>query len=227
MANGELTTTQKRYIAIRQSPAHQLLLAAASAANDVEEHDVSDLLWRIRAPRELPRFVRISRRINAMLRAAISTWGIDLSSYGLQAWPGITDFIERHRRELTQSIGQEFNQPAATSEKNPFAGHYLTFWAPYPTFWLDHPSEDETYLLLQAHLLFAFARDVSVQTSIRAYEECTDWYFRLHRHSPVDFSHAVRILSIGGPKEVAVLKSLPVGKPPYDFACWLRDSRYE
>lgn len=215
----------EQLVAIGDTPEHRKLLECA-AADGIDTCTCRKYLWSIRAPRELPQLPRISARIRRVLCLCMSVWKLDLSEFEMDRWPPVLDYIVENATRLAREIGGGLHRPVTCSGETRFPGRYLTYWAPYPTYWNDHPSLDDRYALLQAHLLVSSSLDIRRYTLLSEYEGCTAKYFKLKR-DPYRAAYAVRILSRGSRRGIEMLKALPVEERPFTFARLMRGLRVE
>ncbi|MDE2623254.1 MAG: site-specific integrase [Betaproteobacteria bacterium] len=151
------------------SPIHLALLKSVEEAG-FDPDVLRSLLWLINAHDQLIAFPRICANVANIVEEAVNTWGIVASHPILEAVVPMLRWIPAHGPTL--DLGSDFNRQPSNNKDHPVMGRGSRRHPLYATLWntCEVPALQPKYLLLQAHLLFAYAKQVEANTVRSDYE---------------------------------------------------------
>jgi len=152
---------------------HENLLKIASEVGCPKDH-VRKLLWLINAPASLTAFIQIADNLRQCFRLSSAEIDFDINDW-INSCLLLLDYIVENEEQACEVIGQHLMEGG--KERNgkithPLHGKGMVRYPMYTSIWNIHESfeNQDTYRLLQAHILIAYMKLMEDVTTIKSYE---------------------------------------------------------
>ncbi len=200
------------------SPSVQKLLQAANKAN-VDSDVLREILWLTTTHNHLLSFSTAAERLRTILEGIPETWGPAEAKADIQRWSVVLNWVVREKVALAKEIGEHFARSVNTTSRNPMRGSGSTEFPFYAMLCEPTPKGQagDQFILLSAHLLFAYVIAIRENSTISDYETygpARQWKFLPNQVDTA--ARAVRRLA--EPRGHELLIRLPLNRLPETFA---------
>lgn len=201
----------------------EYLALLESAPDVVTRLALRRFLWQINAHWELISLPIVCQNVREMLDLAVNVWRFDLEKLGLSDWQEAIDWIHKNEIQLAEAIGGDFGAQFSGQGNHPLMGDGVIRHSVYATLCNSHINPtNNSYRLLQAHLLFAKIAVMREYTSLDQYESYARIPALLEKKAyPYNAALAIRSMSEG--RSPNLLEAFSVGLPPLEFLRALHD----
>jgi hypothetical protein len=121
-------------------------------------------------------FGQVCSNLGEILEGLMRVCNVDVSKYGMGEWPVIVETLNEQREALRHIIGPDYDKQPLQINRHPLRGYCLKRHSLYATLWNRHARSDlqESYQLLQGHLLIAHVNLIRKIGDLETYETYTE-----------------------------------------------------